>query len=79
MILDGISTEKCRCYVLIGFAEESLDDAKRRLEWVYAQDFLPFAQLYRGERAVAYSPEWRALARKWSRPAAYRSRAKEIP
>ena len=73
-ILAGISTEKLRCYVLIGFGEESLSEARRRLEWVYSLGFLPFAQLYRGMKAVAYLPEWRALARKWSRPALYRTK-----
>ncbi len=71
----GISIEKRRCYVMIGFGRETLGMAQRRLEEVYELGFLPFAQLYRGEQAVAYSPEWRALARKWSRPAAYRKAA----
>jgi hypothetical protein len=73
-ICDGISIEKRRCYVMIGFGQESLVQAERRLEQVYELGFLPFAQLYRGERAVSYSPEWQALARKWSRPAAYRTK-----
>jgi len=74
-ILQGISIEKRRCYVLIGFGAESLADAESRCERVYDLGFLPFAQLYRGEMAVAYPPAWRTLARKWSRPAAYRKKA----
>ena len=73
-ICDGISIEKLRCYVMIGFGGESLFDACARLEWVYSMGFLPFAQLYRGEQSVVYSPEWKKLARKWSQPAAYRAR-----
>ncbi len=72
-ILQGISIEKLRCYVLIGFGEESLAEAEARCERVLELGFLPFAQLYRPEQAVAYSPAWRALARKWARPAAYRT------
>jgi hypothetical protein len=73
-ICEGISPEKLRCYVLIGFGGESRDAARRRLEAVHELGFLPFAQLFRGEKAVAYDLEWRRLARLWSRPAAYRSR-----
>lgn len=72
-----IPQEKLRCYTMIGFRGESLDAARSRLERVYAMGFLPFAQLYRGEKTATYSPEWRALARKWSRPAAYRIARKQ--
>ncbi len=71
---------KLRCYVMIGY-RESLTEAEARLERIYKLGFLPFAQLYVGERVcegrLAYSTEWRQLARKWSRPAAYRRRTTE--
>lgn len=76
-ICQGLSIEKLRCYVMIGFGNESLYEAEGRLEQVYELGFLPFAQLYRGEQAMAYPTPWRALARKWSRPAAYRATSKE--
>lgn len=70
--------DKRRCYVMVGFSGESLEEAEGRLESVYAMGFLPFAQLYRSESDrvpdAGYSSEWKALARKWSRPAAYRSK-----
>lgn len=71
-ILDGIPQRKLRAYVLMGFGEETLAEAERRVERVFELGFLPFAQLYRGPGERDYSPEWKALARKWSRPAAYR-------
>jgi hypothetical protein len=71
-ICEGIPEEKRRCYALIGFGDESLADAERRLECIYELGFLPFAQLFRGENTNDWSPAWRALARKWARPAAYR-------
>ena len=77
-ILEGMSIEKRRCYVLIGHGGETLDQAERRLESVYALGFLPFAQLYQGAERSRYPPEWKALARKWSRPAAYRSAASAV-
>jgi len=79
-ICDGISIEKLRCYVLIGFGGEKLCEAESRLERVYAMGFLPFAQLYSGPSqglGDGVPQEWKALARKWSRPAAYRQRKKE--
>lgn len=72
-ILNGISINKKRCYVMIGFNGEGLAQAESRLEAVYKLGFLPFCQLYQPSHKIAYGKEWRALARKWSRPAAYRS------
>lgn len=73
LILDGFNQSKLRCYAMIGFNGESLAQAERRLETIYEAGFLPFCQLYQGGDRKVYSPEWRALARKWARPAAYRS------
>ena len=71
-LLADLPIKKRRCYVLVGF-EEGIADAEKRLQAVYGAGFLPFAQLYRNGQPKAWSAEWRALARKWSRPAAYRS------
>ena len=60
-------------FVLIGFHEnETPTQAEDRLKKVYDLGFLPFAQLYQGKVRKIYDKEWRDLARKWSRPAAYR-------
>lgn len=72
-MLAGIPVQKRRCYVLMGYGDEALEDAEARVKEVYALGFLPFAQLYRAETPRVWSKEWRDLARKWSRPAAYRS------
>jgi len=74
-ILDGIPQRKRRCFVMIGFNRESLWDAEDRLERVFNMGFDPFCQLYQNERKHEYDKEWRSLARKWARPAAYRSHA----
>lgn len=83
-ILDGIPIKKRRCYVLLAFDPgETLAGAEVRCQQVYALGFLPFAQLYQpfdqagGLRA--YPDAWRRLARKWSRPAAYRARKASAP
>ena len=72
--LENISTNKKRCFVLIGYEDRSPEEAEKRCQQVYELGFLPFAQLYRNERPMKYSTEWRSVARKWSRPAAYRSK-----
>lgn len=72
-LLADFPQNKKRCYVLIGFNGETLYHAESRLEEVYRMDFLPFPQLYRGPGERLYDKEWKALNRKWSRPAAYRS------
>jgi len=74
-ILDGIPIGKRRVYMMIGYEEdESIASAEKRIEKVFSLGFLPFTQLYQGENMKVYSKEWRALASKWSRPAAYRPR-----
>ncbi len=72
-LLDGININKKRCYVLIGFNSESLSQAENRLKRVYKLGFLPFAQLYKNNKPINWNKEWKQLARKWSRPAIYRS------
>jgi hypothetical protein len=66
----GISTEKILCYVLIGFGNETQSKAEERCLEVLNAGGLPFAQLY--DRHEGDLKEWKALARKWSRPAIYR-------
>lgn len=71
-LLADFPEEKRRCYVMIGFGGEKLMDAERRLEAVYSKGFLPFAQLYRSSEDEPWDQYWKALQRKWSRPAIYR-------
>lgn len=67
--LSFLPRRKLRCYVLIG--TESLQEAEDRLRAIWEIGCLPFAQLYQPpEQYIDYSPEWKRLARTWSRPAA---------
>lgn len=74
-ILEGISIQKLRCYTMIGYENESLADADARCARVFKLGFLPFCQLFQPIDAplIIYGNDWRAVHRKWSRPAAYRS------
>ena len=72
-ILDGIPIRKRRCYTMIGYRDEHIIDAERRIEKVFELGFMPFCQLYQPDETQTYSDDWRKLRRKWSRPAAYMS------
>ena len=76
-LLKDIPTDKKRCFVLVGYEDKSVADAERRCQQVYDLGFLPFAQLYRDSKPIRYPTEWKALARKWSRPALYRWQARD--
>jgi hypothetical protein len=76
-ILEGISKNKKRCYVMVGFKNESIEEAEKRLEKVYSLGFDPFCQLYQDLNKKEYTKDWKNLSRKWSRPAAYHSKYKE--
>ena len=72
--LSFLGQRKIRCYTLIGFNEETIPQAEARLETVWALGGMPFAQLYQpADRYITYNHEWRALAKKWSRPAAMKA------
>lgn len=74
-ILAGISIEKLRCYTMIGYDDETPNDADHRCARVYELGFLPFCQLFQpltGPLRV-YDDAWRKVHRKWARPAAYRA------
>lgn len=73
-LLTGIPNYKKRCYVLIGYNDENVLQAEKRLNHVYEMGFLPFAQLYQGSTKRKWTKEWDKLQRKWCRPAAYRSK-----
>lgn len=68
---------KMRCYTMIGYEGETLNEAEKRIETVYELGFMPFSQLYQPPTAdqptKIYSPEWKAVNRMWSRPAIYKA------
>lgn len=75
-LLGFLGREKLRCYVLIGYGDDTPERAERRLEACWQAGVMPFAQYYRPAESgarFAYPQPWRALARTWSRPAAMRA------
>lgn len=65
------SRDKKRCYVLVGFKGDSIQDAERRCREVFELGFLPFAMLYRSAtETIRHSNYWSKFLRTWTRPAA---------
>lgn len=73
------NSNKLRCYVMIGYAGETIEQAVERLQAVWDAGCLPFAQLYQpAGRYIKYPLPWTKLARTWSRPAGTRALQKQI-
>jgi len=73
-----------RCYVLVGFNNDSLEKAEERLREAWLIGTLPFAMRYRTpmknwkDSFLYYQREWNLFARKWTRPAIIKTRMKRV-
>lgn len=69
LITAGFTTAShvLRCYVLIGYPRDTLEDAERRLRQTIEAGFMPMAMLYRDERGQT-DYNWRRFQRLWARP-----------
>lgn len=56
------------CYVLVGYSNDSFEEAEKRLWQTVDAGFWPMAMLYRDEQGKT-SHEWRKFQRLWARPA----------
>jgi organic radical activating enzyme len=78
-LLSDFPTNKKRCYVLMGFDDDTPDKAERRCQSVVQKGFLPFAQLYQGPTAetlhLPHNNKWFFTRYKWCRPAVYRGKS----
>lgn len=58
-----------RCYVLIGYPKDTVEDAEKRLRSVVGLDIMPMAMLYdHGEHRSGDRNEWIKFAREWASP-----------
>lgn len=84
MLAAGFTREShlLRCYVLIGYPNDSLKLAEFRLRDMRRLGFTPYAMLWEPETPAAEKhrpkPEWRAFQRRWLRPAFIHHQAQEI-
>jgi len=58
------------CYVLIGYENDTIDNAEKRLIDTVRAGFVPYAMLYRGEHIGDANKmiEWQRFQREWLRP-----------
>lgn len=79
-LFSHVPMRKMRCYTMIGYEGETLAEAEKRIERVFELGFMPFSQLYQPPFAHVptkiYGADWKAVNRKWSRPAAYMGEGK---
>ncbi|MCK4522137.1 MAG: hypothetical protein KAU20_06175 [Nanoarchaeota archaeon] len=73
----GFTRHHLACFVLIGFQDDTLQKARKRLQETWDLGFIPQAMYYRGkekdkrtEKEIAL---WKDLQRDWSRPAITRN------
>lgn len=70
--------EKLFCYVLIGFAGDTIPEAEERLRFVWDLGLMPFAMLFRAHSGAYPEPrlEWMRFRHLWIRPAIIKRRIK---
>ena len=68
----GLTQRQVGCYVLVGYAGDTLEQARERLEWVFQAGGMPFAMYFRpgDDRRFKIPPTWGRFVRAWIRPAA---------
>jgi len=70
--------DKIRCYVLIGYGQDTIEKAEIRLRRAWEIGTLPFAMLYRDDKNTPHTKEWKQFQRNWVRPAIVRSMMKGV-
>lgn len=60
-------SHQARCYVLIGYPNDTIEKAENRLRFVVGLGFMPMAMLWR-DKDGKYDLEWRRFQREWANP-----------
>ena len=68
MLSGSFTRHHLRCYVLIGYPKDTIEDARNRLTSVLDMGVDPMAMLWR-DRAGKQDREWKRFQREWARPA----------
>jgi len=56
-----------RCYVLVGFPNDTFEKAESRLQSIVNLRYMPMAMLYRNNNGI-YDRKWRQFQREWVNP-----------
>jgi hypothetical protein len=59
------SNQQARCYVLVGYKNDTFEKAEKRLLQTWEAGFFPFAMLFR-DFAGKYDAEWKRFQREWA-------------
>lgn len=74
----GFTRNHMRCYVLIGYPNDSFDYAETRLQQTVDLGFTPMAMLYMDKKG-AVNRDWKPFQREWARPAIIFGKNKNKP
>jgi len=66
-----------RCYVLIGWPKDTMEQAEKRLLQAWEAGFMPMAMLWKN-KAGDVDEEWGRFQRTWARPPATKKHVKEL-
>ena len=78
--LSFLGRRKLRAYCLVGILGDTPEDAEERLLTAWEAGTMPFAMYYQSPENITKktSPEWTALIRRWTRPAATKAYLKTL-
>ncbi len=77
VMLRDFRRDQLRCYVLIGYPKDNLENAEERLKWIWSLGFMPMAMLWKNTKGDT-DPNWKPLQRQWARPAIIKSMMNEV-
>jgi hypothetical protein len=61
------SNQQARCYVLVGYKNDTFEKAEKRLKQTWDAGFFPFAMLYRNTDGI-FEKDWKRFQREWANP-----------
>jgi radical SAM superfamily enzyme YgiQ (UPF0313 family) len=65
--IKNTSGSRAKCYVLIGYPGDTMEQAEKRLRDTWQAGFFPYAMLFRNEKGET-NENWRQFQRTWVRP-----------
>jgi hypothetical protein len=72
----GFTRNHMRCYVLIGYPKDTLEDAEKRLITTIQHGYFPMAMLWKDKNGMT-NYDWRKFQRLWARPAIIAKKSEE--
>ena len=71
------SGHKLKCYILMGYPDDTMANAEKRLLDAWRAGFYPYAMLYHDEKGEV-SEDWKRFQRTWTRPQIVYHKLKEV-